>query len=254
MSLSPVNLYSYESTGFLNQSQFIVNVSRRFSGRVGLFGYYVYNRASSDIRHRVVIGGAVLAPFGVTFSPFLIARSGAPFNITTGNDATADTLFTGRPTLATNLAAPGVIATNFGAFDLTPGPSEPVIARNFGEGPGFFTVNLRASRTFGFGEVRADKKKRKKGPKRGGLPGNMTDLDSVNLESMFRDASTEHRYNMTLSVVARNLFNTVNSGLPAGSLSSPIFGRSNALASTTAPDGSYYGDNRRLQFQIRFAF
>ncbi len=272
--LNPLNVYEYESTGILNQNQIITNVARRFTGKVSLFGYYVYNRARGDtdgpgtfpaneydlrgeygraaidIRHRVVIGGSTLAPLGFTLSPFLVGRSGAPFNITTGVDSNADALFTERPGFASTLTGPNVVATRFGNFDI--GPGVATIPRNYGQGPAFFTLNVRASRTFGFGAETRSKKKRK-GPKHGGVP-TAADLNAGNVNSMFHDSSTEHRYNMTLSVVARNLLNTVNPGLPSGNLSSPIFGRPNALASSSNTEGSYFGDNRRLQFQIRFGF
>ncbi|HCC56826.1 MAG TPA: hypothetical protein DEQ47_06100 [Solibacterales bacterium] len=273
-NLNPTNVYAYESTGILNQNQIITNVARRFTGRMSLFGYYVYNRASSDtdgpntfaanqydlrqeygraavdIRHRVVIGGSVLVPAGVTLSPFLVGRSGAPFNITSGVDRNADTLFTDRPGFASTSSGPGVVATRFGNFDTSPGVTT-MIPRNYGQGPAFFTLNLRASRTFGFGEATRSKKKHK-GPKHGGVP-TAAVLDAGNV-NMFHDSSTEHRYNVTLSVVARNVLNTVNAGLPSGNLTSPIFGQSNALASSSNTEGSYFGDNRRLQFQIRFGF
>src|SRR5207237_9413764 len=62
-------------------------------------------------------------------------------------------LFTERPAFATDLTHASVRQTRFGAFDLDPQPGQVIIPRNFGEGPGFFSVNLRLSKTVGFGEV-----------------------------------------------------------------------------------------------------
>jgi len=52
----------------------------------------------------------------------------------------------------------------------------------------------------------------------------------------------------------RNVFNTTNPGLPVGSLGSPYFGRANWLASSAGPADMAYGNNRRIQFQLRFNF
>lgn len=111
----------------------------------------------------------------------MIARSGAPFNITTGHDNNADTLFTDRPAFATDLLKPGIVVTRYGALDPSPSPGELILPRNYGQGAGFFTLNLRISDGGGF-------------------------------SGLFHDASTENRYSLTLSVVVRNILNTVNPG------------------------------------------
>ena len=45
--------------------------------------------------------------------------------------------------------------TRFGDFDLAPAPGQALIPRNYGMGPGFFSVNLGISRAFAFGNVPA---------------------------------------------------------------------------------------------------
>jgi hypothetical protein len=67
------------------------------------------------------------------------------------------------------------------------------------------------------------------------------------------DGGSEQRFNMTLSVQARNLLNTTNLGLPVGNLSSALFGQSTQTAGGFGPGGSD-ANNRRLEFQIRFTF
>ena len=42
------NLYQYESAGVLDGNQIITNVSRTFSGRLGVYGYYAYGRIFSN--------------------------------------------------------------------------------------------------------------------------------------------------------------------------------------------------------------
>src|SRR5207247_3323512 len=41
--------------------------------------------------------------------------------------------------------------TRFGNFNLVPNPGETIIPRNYGQAPGSLSVNMRISRTFGFG-------------------------------------------------------------------------------------------------------
>ena len=45
------------------------------------------------------------------------------------------------------------MCTRFGNFNLHPNPGEALIPRNFGEGPGYFAVNMRVSKTWNFGTM-----------------------------------------------------------------------------------------------------
>ena len=111
-----------------------------------------YGRAGFDVRQRAFIGGSIAAPYGISLSPFIVASSGGPFNITLGRDLNGDSLFTDRPAWATALDLPSVVRTSYGVFDSNPTPGQTVIPRNLGTGPGRFMVNLRLSKSFGFGE------------------------------------------------------------------------------------------------------
>lgn len=115
-----------------------------------------YGRSSLDIRHRFAIGGSVTGPFGFSFRPFVIFQSGRPYNITTGRDNNGDLLFTDRPSFATdaNLNDPDIVVTSLGAFDPTPDPGATLITRNLGTGPRSSFVNLRVTKTIGFGGIR----------------------------------------------------------------------------------------------------
>lgn len=249
------NIYQYESAGTFNENQLVVSVNRRFRGRFAMFGRYTYNRAfsnsdglnsfpanqynlqadygraSTDIRHDLVLGGSLLGPFRTDLDPFLVLRSGAPFNITTGQDNNGDSLFTDRPAFAANPSLPGVVVTPYGAFNPAPVSGGVIIPRNFGQGPAFVSLNMRLSRTFGFGPSTGDGHGRR-----------------VHLHS------TDHRYNLTLSVMIRNIFNTTNPGIPIGNLSSPLFNQSNWLASSSGAYDPAYGNNRRLMFELRLNF
>jgi hypothetical protein len=240
------NIYAYESTGTMNQNQVLVKIESRIGKELSVFAQYAYGQAFSDtdgpgsfpanqydlsteygrsgtdVRHRFFLSGSARGPFGIQLSPFLILRSGLPFNITTGRDANGDSLFTDRPAFATNLSKSGVVVTRFGAFDPNPSAGQFIIPRNFGSGPSYFTLSVRLSREFSFGRLTMPPK-------------------------------AERSYKLKLSVSARNLLNTVNPGLPVGNLASPLFGLSNSIAYSSGPDRQA-GSNRSFDFQALFTF
>lgn len=76
-----------------------------------------------------------------------------------------------------------------------------------------------------------------------------------------RNASTNHRYNLTASIDVRNLLNMVNPGAPVGTLSSPQFGQAQGIANGFGRfgnngfgNGSAQSANRRVELQLRFTF
>jgi hypothetical protein len=264
----------FESTGILNQNQIITNLTSRLNSNFTMFASYAYNNAKSDtdgalslpanqydlrgeygraaidIHHRAFLGGSINTKWNVRFSPFIIVRSGAPYNITVGRDIFGDTLFNGRPALVTDASKPGVVVTRLGIFDPNPGPGEIVIPRNYGDGPGFFTVNLRVAKTFGFGAAREGGRQASGSDNHGGRGGGMR-MGGGGFHGLFSDPPTSKRYNLTLSVQARNLFNHVNQGAIVGDITSPIFGQSNQLAGGF---GATPANNRRIELQLRFSF
>jgi hypothetical protein len=249
-----------ESDGLYNQNQLITNINTRVKPNVSLWGYYSlsyarsntdgvgtypanqydlradYGPASNDVRNRVVLGGSIGTKWGVRLNPFITAQSGAPFNITTSEDIYGDTILSARPGIATSPTAQGVMVTPYGLLDPNPTPGEQIIPRNFGRSPGQVFVNLRLSKTFGFGPEREATAGSPVGPTPGffGLP-------------------SSHRYNLTFSVSARNILNHVNPGPIIGNIDSPLFGQSNQLAGGY---GAYASpaNNRRLEMQVRFSF
>src|ERR1700738_2771921 len=74
-----------------------------------------------------------------------------PFDITAGHDLYGDTLFNGRPGIATDPNRPGVIPTRYGLLDPNPIEGETLLPRNYGRGPGSILLNLRVARAFAFG-------------------------------------------------------------------------------------------------------
>ena len=248
------NIYQFESNGVFNQKQFVVNLSNRFNSRFSFYSIYSFNKANSDtdgslsfpansydlrdeygrsaldIRHRFVFGGTISAPWNVVLSPFIVIRSGAPFNITTGRDNNGDLQFTDRPSFATDLNGPDVVVSRFGAFNLNPGPGERLIPRNFGKAPGFSGVNLRIEKTINLGSL-------PKGKSANGRTGG---------------GSAEKPYKLSVALSVQNLFNHTNAGLPIGNLSSDLFGQSN----TSSSEGAFGNatSNRRINLVLRFNF
>jgi hypothetical protein len=69
--------------------------------------------------------------------------------------------------------------------------------------------------------------------------------------AIFGPGSTNHRYNLTLSVNARNVLNRENLGAPVGNLSSPSFGQSVALAGGPFSSAAAV---RKIELQASFSF
>ena len=216
-----------------------------------------------DTRHRFMLAGSLMTRWGVRLSPFITARSGSPFNITTGRDNNGDTEFNDRPAFATPGQA-GAIQTQWGWFNPNPASGAPLIPRNYGQSPGFFAVNLRVSKVFGFGEARSAPTPGfggggpgGPGGPRGGGPGGPPMMGGGGgrgggMRGMFSDPLTDHRFNLTLSLSARNLLNSTNPGPVVGNLSSEFFGQSLSLANAFGPVSG--AGNRRLELGLRFSF
>jgi len=72
------------------------------------------------------------------------------------------------------------------------------------------------------------------------------------MRGMFGGGSGK-KYNLTLSISARNLFNTANYAAPSGDLSSTFFGEYRSLAGF-GPFGGNTTYNRKIDLQLRFTF
>lgn len=299
------NLYLYESTGRFQQNQLLVNVNARINTRISMFGFYVLGKAtgntdgafsfpnntydtaaelgrnSFDIRHRTFFGGSIRGPLKLSVNPFVSASTGGPFNIVTGRDNYGDNQFNHRPAITSNPNAPGVRSYNGVLLDPNPAPGATVIPRNFGQAPGAFNINMRLSRSWGFGgEPKGAPQDplggfatrgggggdRGGGGGRGGGPPMMMGGGGGGRGGgpgmMFADGGNK-KYNITLSAQASNLLNRVNLGAPVGTLTSPLFGQSNTLGGRFGgpggggPGGGGGGGaaaNRTIQLSLRFSF
>jgi hypothetical protein len=262
-----------ESTGRLNQDQWILGLDNRGAEGHSLFLRYFfgharsdtdgvdtfpadsydlrseYGRASIDVRHRLAAGGTISLPRGLRLSPLVFLGSGRPFDITAGRDVNHDSVFTDRPALAVDARQSGVIGTSYGLLDPSPSAHERIVARNLGAGPRFAVVNLRLSKTVRLpgqrGEGPVKEKERKKPSKKGALGG----------KTGRRSGDLEGGRGLTFSLSAQNLFNHVNPAPPVGSLGSPVFGRSLASAGGYGfGTGASGGGNRRIELQLRLVY
>jgi hypothetical protein len=105
------NIYDYQSGGIFNQNQMIANFNLRLNTKLTLGGFYTlsyanadtngmgggvimnpydihqnYGRAAFDVRNRMVIMGNWNLPRRISLSPFIVASSGTPLNVTVGQD------------------------------------------------------------------------------------------------------------------------------------------------------------------------
>ena len=278
------NVYQVEATGRLDQYQAILGLNNRLSPRLTVFarGFLArarsdtdgagtfpanqydlsgeYGRAALDVPVRFVLGGNVVGPWGVRLSPFVIAASGRPYNITLGRDLNGDSLFTDRPSFAGDPDAPGVVSTAYGLLD-TRGIG-PVIPRNFGDGPGFVVVNLRLSKTISLGGRREGGPAEGEGGRRGGRGGRgggpgggFGGRGGGRGGPDGGDEGGGGGRGLTLSISAQNVLNHVNPSTPVGNLSSPLFGQSLSSAGGFGfgPGGATAG-NRRIELVARLSF
>jgi hypothetical protein len=200
----------------------------------------------------VTVGGSINLKWNVRISPFVVVQSGAPFDITAGNDLFGTTLFNGRPGIAADSNKPGLIETRYGLLDPNPSAGEQMLPRNYGRGPGQINVNLRVAKTIGFGRQREDSGNSPR-PGSGGNP--MAAATGRGLGGLIGSPTTTRRYNLSIGMSVRNLLNHTNPGPITGNITSPYFGLANQIAGGQNGEGFYEtANNRRLESQIRFTF
>jgi hypothetical protein len=294
------NVFEWESSGYFNMTQFILGVRTQLSKGLTIFANYFTAKTESNTdcvfqiqggcfpadpynlnadkgrfafipRHNFFLGGTIGIPkLKLALNPFIIARTGNFFNITTGADTNGDRVFRERPAFASSSTLPQNLRhTPYGDFDINPAPGSVIIPRNFGEGPGFFSVNLGISRTFGFGDLPGAKAAvaaaAPRGgstatvagaPRGGGAPGGGSPRPPGPAGAAGPGgAGAEKRYNFTFSVNINNLFNRSNLNSPVGNLASPLFGQSlSTLGGFGDGGGNSASANRRITAGIRFNF
>jgi hypothetical protein len=290
------NLYQYVSEAVFRQNQLITNTNVRLGPKVQLSGYYVlnyansdtsgvssfpsnshnistdYGRASFDTRHRLFLISSFALPRNFRLSPFMIVSSGSPFNLTTTNDLNNDSIFNDRPGLVSTATCASVVTptppsttycTPLGTFDAAPTTGEKIVPINYATGPSHVVVNLRLTKTFGFGPktTRATNLDHGGpgggggggggGGRGGGGGGPRGALFGSGSESGAMSGTSNRRYNITFGVMARNVFNKVNFANPSGILGSRFFDTPNNLQSGPFSNSA---SNRRIDLQATFSF
>ncbi|HLK65433.1 MAG TPA: carboxypeptidase regulatory-like domain-containing protein [Bryobacteraceae bacterium] len=262
-----------ESAGLSSRNQVVLNANANYR-KFSLFGYYTLSYGRDDNegipanpydlraewgpstygngRHRMAAGMTFSLPEKFIVSPFLVANSGVPYNITTG----LDPYNTGYPEARPSLVAGGTAAScqgaglqyeaGFGCFHLNPTAGSAAIERNFGIGPANWNMALRLSRSWSFGrESRAGASPgQDASPHPGGPP--MGPVEPV----------ASHRYQFTFTASTLNALNHPNFAAPDGDLSSPYFGQSRSLGGLIVlmHGGAPTTYNRKIDLQLRFTF
>ena len=308
------DIFEFESSGIQNMEQLNIGVNKQLAAGLSIFANYTigkamadtdfgsapvnqydlhgeYARTIFDARHRFTLAGNLGIPkLKISLSPIVIARTGTPFNITTGFDNNRDGIINDRPAFAdAQTAAADLRHTPWGDFDINPKAGQKIIPRNFGEGPGFVSVNLRVGRTFGFGDMpgaaarRAAQQQQKQGdgnrggghdgggnrgggqgaPGGGGGGGGQRVMVGGGgpggpMPIMMGGpggggGGEQKRYSLNFSLFFINLLNHTNFSNPVGNLSSPNFGQSLSLAGGFG-GGNQAAGNRRVQASVRFSF
>ncbi len=300
------DVYYYESSATFNDYRFFGGLRRQMSKGFSLFANFGMGKGKtdtdcifgsiancfpadtynlSDEYSRVAfipsgnffVGGTFVVPkLKLNLNPFIVVSSGRPFNIVTGRDTNGDGLFTERPAFATAQTDPANLRrTSFGDFDLNPAAGQSLIPRNYGMGPGFFSINIGINRSFAFGDMPssaaavqpagggADQKSATQGKPSQPTAAKPSSANPATGTAAAAGASKpasaptpEKRYNLTFSVNIQNLFNHTNLGQPIGNLSSPRFGESFSTSGNFGfgPGGSAAAGNRRIQLQVRLNF
>ena len=274
----------YQSEGVFRQNQLNTNFNVR-TRRITLFGYYGlnfahadtsgpnyfpsipgnigadYGRATFDVRSRLFLGGNVTLPHYISLSPFVLAQSGQPYNITSGEDTNGDSVINDRPTFLPGRTSASCTEANTFAIPAL-GTSYAPIPINYCTGPALFTMNLRATKTFGFGRRNSEGAGGGNGSGQGGPPqggpggpggrgGGGGGRGGPGIGMGGGGTSTGKRYNLTLGAQLQNVFNKENLTVPVGTLTSRNFGQSLQLS------GPPYTSNaavQRLQLQASFSF
>jgi hypothetical protein len=280
-----------QSEGVFRQNQINTTASIHTPKGLSLSGYYSanwansnlsgitnpynpsvdYGRAAFAVRNRIAIFGTVPLPYLITASPFLVAQSGSPYNVTTGVDNNQDGVFDDRPSFVGNATSANCrVASSFDAHTSTaasgsfqPGESYTEIPINYCTGPASVTLNMRLSRTFGFGpKTQSNRAGNSGGPGGGGRGGfggggfgggggGRGGGGGGGGGGSRTGSNTGRKYNLSVGVFAQNIFNQVAYSSPTSTLTSSSFGKSTQLQGGINSSGTAI---RRITIQANFSF
>jgi hypothetical protein len=273
------------------QNQLIVNANAQITPSLSIMGFYTYNNAKGNTgtasnsynllqdygtsgfirRHMLFAMASYTDRWNIEYHPFLVVRSGRPFDITTNTDLTGDNFYNNRPSYASSPALCSgnsqYVQTGFGCLDTLPQPGETLVPVNAGPSPTSIAFNLRISRSFGIGPelssggggeeggMRRPRSFAGIGRRRGGGGGGYHGPR----------AYTGRKYSLTFSAQALNLFNNINYGTPVGTIiptaipGSNVFGPGDRFNKSTSLAGGLFASPtgsaaRRIYIQAAFSF
>jgi carboxypeptidase family protein len=242
-----------------------------------------YGRSNFDRRHNLMLIGNVIGPKDIRLAPFVTVRSGQPYDVLLGEDIYGDTLTNARADFASQATCSSVIrsvssvCSPFGTFSTlaySATGAGSLVPRNYLTMPGIVSVNLRLYRTWGFG----GSKKAAQDQMGGGMPSaGVMGLASGGRGGpggpgghgpggpgmggpmgMMGGGSSEHPYNLTLSVSAENVLNHLNPGGYMGTITSPYFLQATSVNTGFGGGGpggmAGAANNRRITLGLRFTF
>lgn len=275
------DIYNYQSDGIYKQTQIALGFNSQIGKRGSLFTRYSYTDANSNtdglgtvisnpynwnadwgqsslnFRHNLFVGGSVSAPWGLRLSPFLVAHSGQPFNIITGTDLYQQGL--ANPSARPALLGDNLDLSNRNTYLRIPAAGAAIIPRNYVTGGGFIGLNMRLSKTFGFGPTKfsgpsgGSRSGGGGGPGPGGGGGRRGSGGFGGGPPGGFGESSNHRYNLTVSINARNVINHQNPNTFNGSLTSPYFFQPTNITGGFGAEATA-SNQRRIDLQLRFAF
>jgi hypothetical protein len=252
-----------------------------------------YGTSSLDRKHNFTTIGNIQGPLGLNFSPFVTMRSGAPYDVLLGEDVYGDTLTNMRAEFAPPGAAcgvNGVICTTLGNFttNVNVASLQNLVPRNYLRMSPMYSLNMRVYKVFGFGEPRGANSPGDMGggpgggrggggggfgggPGGGGGRGGGGGPGGGGGMRMgpgggggggrggFGGATTNHRYNVTLSLNVTNILNHDNPGGYQGVLTSNQFGQATSVntgygGGFVTAGGGTTANNRRVELSLRFSF
>ncbi len=276
----------YYTEGIYKENQVIVNFRTQLRRRLSLSGFWNYSHADTDggggsnpsnsydlmqdygpaswvHPQWFLLMGEYDGPLGLVFDPFMIAQAGSPYNVTTSTDLTGDNFFNDRPAYASASECPSTspdyVGTTFGCLDVAPQEGATIVPHDIGTSPASVALNLRLSRSLGFGPLASGAG----APPPGGFhhhwhPGGMFG------RGMFMSpAGTNRKYTLTFSVHALNIFNDINYGTPSGSLiptldsSTGLYVPDSRFEQSTSLEGGIFSQGsaaRRIYLHSEFDF
>ena len=229
------NIDEFDSIGLARSDSISLNANYHVKNGAGFYSYYMYRirtsdanggfpsneyndgadygRGSMDVRHTLFLSAQPPSlPGHIDLNAFMQATSGAPFNITVGQDLNGDSQFNDRPAFATAPTANSMLySTPYGTLDANPQPGEATIPINYGRSPAYFSFNAELYRKFSFGPA---------------LP---VPPPPPGAKASPGKPEIARKYNLFLIVEAQNAINHVNLGTPVGVLGSSLFGKSNSV-------------------------